>query len=127
MSRVYRQLIKLLDMVFPCGYNGGKMKTGAHFARTEIPLALTLSSKGRGDERTAKLSAVGKPMADETEAKLPAPLRRGRQNRAYQARLQRRSAVAKGFCMKHAILPNEPTDFGLENSIYRSVMQWVTR
>jgi hypothetical protein len=31
------------------------------------------------------------------------------------------------FCIKRAILPNEPTDFGLENSIYQSAIQWVTR
>ena len=28
---------------------------------------------------------------------------------------------------KHVFLRNEPTDFGLENSTYPSVIQWVTR
>src|ERR1017187_9702811 len=55
--------------------------------------------------------------------------------RAYQARLQRQSfrrfweslRRQGGSCIKCALLPNEPTDLWVENSIYQFAIQWVTR
>src|ERR1035441_1055449 len=113
-------------MVFPGGYNGGKMNSqrrkgvegGFSSLRCDVGNTPHPNPLLRTPVRSSwHLVQLGSP-----------PKGRGDRNcKAATESARPDSSHSPGFCMKHAILPNEPTDFVLENSSYPTGVQWVTQ